>query len=265
VHEAALERGLDVRTPASLKGQPEQQAFAALMADAAVVVAYGLLLPRAVIEAPRMGCFNLHASLLPRWRGAAPIQRAIMAGDAYSGATIMRMDEGLDTGPIVLAERMPIDSKTTAGTLHDRLAEAGAGLMVEALDGIAKGKLLPLPQSAAGARYAAKITPADGELDWREPARTLDLKVRGLSPAPGAWFEHQGRRVKVLGAQLVHGEFGPPGTVIDDLLTIACGADALRLTRVQREGKAAMEAAAFLRGSPLAPGTRLEGPCPDTS
>ena len=265
VHQAALGHGLEVRTPESLKELPEQQAFAALMADAAVVVAYGLLLPRPVLAAPRMGAFNLHASLLPRWRGAAPIQRAILAGDAYSGATIMRMDEGLDTGPIVLAERLPIDGRTTAGALHDRVAETGGRLMLEALDGVANGKLLPIPQSAAGASYAAKITPAEGELDWAEPAETLERKVRALAPVPGAWLRHEGRRVKVLDARLVRGDYAAAGTVIDDLLTVACGTDALRLVRVQREGKAAMEAAAFLRGTPLGPGTRLEGPCPATS
>lgn len=256
VQVAAEAHNLPVRTPVTLKDPAEQMAFAELGLDAAVVVAYGLILPRPVLEAPRLGCLNVHASLLPRWRGAAPIQRAILAGDRETGVTIMVMDEGLDTGPTLLAERIPIGPDETAATLHDRLAALGARLIVAALDGLATGRLQPVPQPAEGVTYAAKLTRAEGRLDWRRPASVLERQVRALAPWPGAWFEAGGDRIKVLAAEPAPGE-GPPGRVLDDRLTVACGEGALRLTRVQRAGKAPMGAAEFLRGFPLPAGTDL--------
>jgi len=261
VQAAAEDAGLPVRAPASLKDADAQAAFAALGADAAVVVAYGLILPAAILAAPRLGCLNLHASLLPRWRGAAPIQRAIMAGDPETGVSIMRMEEGLDTGPVLLTERVPIGPDATAGALHDRLADLGARLMVRALAGLASGTLTPVPQPAAGATYAAKIDKAETRLDWRRPAAELDRQIRGLSPAPGAWFQRDGGRVKLLAARpLAESAGAAPGTVLADGATVACGAGALRLERVQPAGKGAMDAAAWLRGKPLAPGTVLPSP-----
>ncbi len=261
VHAFAEARGIEVQTPRSLRDAEIHRDFAALGADAGVVAAYGLILPAPILEAPRLGCLNIHASLLPRWRGAAPIQHAIMAGDAETGITIMRMDQGLDTGPTVLRKAVAIDATATAGTLHDRLAALGAGLIVEALDGLAGGRLRPEPQPADGATYAKKITPDDGRLDWRRPAAALECLVRALSPRPGAWFVHAGERIRV-----VAGEIAPapatasPGRVLDDRLTIACGDGALRCLRVQRPGRAAMDADAFLRGFAIFRGTRLETP-----
>lgn len=260
VDELARKRGLMVRTPPSLKGEEARRAFAALGADAGVVAAYGLILPRPVLEAPRLGCFNVHASLLPRWRGAAPIQHAILAGDAETGITIMAIDEGLDTGPVVLAEATPIGPATTAGQLHDTLRAIGARLIVEALDGVAAGTLVPRSQLAGGATYAGKLDRGDGRLDWRRPAAELERRVRALNPWPGTWFEHRGERLKVLAADLEAGaaEAGvEPGTVIDDRLLVACAAGALRPRRLQRPGRAAADAGAFLRGYPLPAGTRL--------
>ncbi len=256
VHAFAMERGLAVRTPATLRSADEQHAFAALAADAAVVAAYGLILPKAVLAAPRSGCFNVHASLLPRWRGAAPIQRAILAGDAETGVTIMQMDEGLDTGPILLSRRVPITQRTTAAELQDTLARIGAELMVSALDRIAAGTLEPVPQPETGATYAAKLGRDEGKLDWSQPAVALERQVRALNPWPGIWLEHDGERILVLEAEIAEGG-GEPGTVLDDRLAVACGEGALRLVRVQRAGRAAMAAEAFLRGRPLPPGTRL--------
>lgn len=257
VHAYAESHGLAVRTPKSLRTADEQAAFAALRADAAVVAAYGLILPKPILEAPRQGCLNVHASLLPRWRGAAPIQRAIMAGDAESGVTIMQMDEGLDTGPMLLAEALPIGAEETAGSLHDRLAELGARLMVSALEGIEAGIMEAVPQPAEGVTYAAKIGKDEGRLDWSLPAPTLHNHVRGLSPFPGAWFEHHGERFKVLEARVAEGS-GAPGAVLDTRLTVACGSGALRLVRLQRQGKAVMDAEALLRGYPVPPGEVLE-------
>ena len=258
VHAFALERGLPVRTPKSLKGAEEQADFAALKADAAVVVAYGLILPKPVLEAPRLGCFNIHASLLPRWRGAAPIQRAIQAGDAETGVTIMQMDVGLDTGPMLLTERLPITPATTAGDLHDALADLGAGMIVRALDSLAAGTLTATPQPEAGVTYAAKLDRAEGRLDWTRPAVDLERTVRAFTPWPGTWFEVNGERIKVLAAEAVAGRQGTaPGTVLDDAGTIACANGALRPTRLQRAGKGAMEAEAFFRGFALAKGTVL--------
>ena len=256
--------GIAVRTPASLKAAEAQAALAALGVDLAVTVAYGLILPPAVLAAPRLGCINAHASLLPRWRGAAPIQRAIMAGDAETGVTIMRMDEGLDTGPVLAAESVPIGPGTTGGTLHDTLAALSARMVVAALDALAAGALNETPQPEAGATYAAKLAKHEARIDWRTPAVQIERAVRALAPAPGAWFAHDDARIKVLAAEAVHGAHdAPPGTVLDDALAVACGeGSALRPTRLQRAGKAAMGRDAFLRGRPIAPGTVL--PCPAT-
>ena len=261
VQAYAERRGWALRTPKTLKDGSEPQTFAALGLDAAVVVAYGLILPAAVLAAPRLGCVNLHASLLPRWRGAAPIQRAILAGDAQTGVTIMAVDEGLDTGPILLREAVPIAATATAAELHDRLAEVGARLMVAALDGLAAGRLEARPQPEDGVTYAAKLKPGEGRLDWRRPAAELERAVRAFTPWPGAFFEAGGERVKVLAAEVGAGAPGAePGTVIDARLTVACEKDALRLIRVQRAGKAAMDAETLLRGFPVAAGTRLPLP-----
>ena len=256
--------GIEVRTPASLKPVEAQAAFAALGADLAVTVAYGLILPPAVLAAPRLGCINAHASLLPRWRGAAPIQRAIMAGDVVSGVTIMRMDEGLDTGPILMAERVPIGPATTGGALHDTLAALSARMVLDAVDALAAGGLAETPQSADGATYAAKLEKHEAAIDWRATAARIERTVRALAPAPGAWFIHEGERIKVLAAESVaEATDAAPGTIIDDSLTVACGeGSALRPARLQRAGKAAMETDAFLRGRPIPAGTRL--PCPAT-
>ncbi|MBK8770413.1 MAG: methionyl-tRNA formyltransferase [Rhizobiales bacterium] len=253
VHALGEQLGIPVRTPVSLKGAEEQLAFAALKADAAVVVAYGLLLPRAVLDAPRFGCFNIHASLLPRWRGAAPIQRAIMAGDAESGVTIMRMEEGLDTGPMVKIARVAITPQTTAASLHDELVEAGAALMVEALrDPQQPGT----PQPANGVTYARKIDKAEARIDFARDSADVRNHIHGLSPFPGAWTMIGQSRVKVLKAEAVAGA-GEAGTALDDRLTIACATGAIRFLEVQREGKGAMPAEALLRGLAVPPGTRL--------
>jgi methionyl-tRNA formyltransferase len=256
VHAFAQARGLPVRTPKSLK-KPELQAeFAALNLDAAIVVAYGLILPKPILDAPRLGAFNLHGSLLPRWRGAAPIQRALMAGDRITGVQVMRMEEGLDTGPVLATAETPIEADDTTGTLHDRLAALGAPLLVETLARIESGQARETPQSAEGVTYAHKITPAETRIDWTRPAREIDLAIRGLSPAPGAWFELGGVRVKALDARLGQGR-GAPGEALDDNLLIACGDGAVRLTLVQREGRAPLEGEAFLRGNPVPAGFRL--------
>ncbi|MGB8365728.1 MAG: methionyl-tRNA formyltransferase [Rhizomicrobium sp.] len=252
--QAAL-HGLAIRTPLSLKDAAAQAEFARLGVDATVVVAYGLLLPKPVLDAPRLGCFNLHGSLLPRWRGAAPIQRAILAGDAETGVMVMRMEEGLDTGPVLLAERTPIGRKTY-GELHDELARTGAGLMVRALAALERGTIAERAQSAEGATYAKKITKEEARIDWTKPAREIDCLIRGFSPAPGAWCEARGERLKILYAEPVPGR-GAPGEILDDSLTIACGEGALKLLRLQRAGRAALSPTAFLRGFSLKPGERL--------
>ncbi|WP_111429339.1 methionyl-tRNA formyltransferase [Rhodobacteraceae bacterium DSL-40] len=246
--------GLPVRHPVSLKGAEAQADFAALGADLAVVVAYGLILPQAVLDAPARGCLNIHASLLPRWRGAAPIQRAIMAGDAETGVCIMQMEAGLDTGPVLLRGSLAIGPEDTAGDLHDRLAGLGATLIVAALaelDG-----LRPEAQPEAGVTYAAKIDKAEAKIDWSRSAAEIDRQIRGLSPFPGAWAEIGGERVKLLLSTVADGS-GPAGTVLDDDLRVACGTGALRLLRLQRAGKGAMAARDFLRGFPVAAGDRL--------
>ena len=260
VQEFAERAGLMVRAPKSLRGAQEQADFAALGADVGVVAAYGLLLPGPILDAPKHGCLNLHGSLLPRWRGAAPIQRAIMAGDAESGVMVMKMDEGLDTGPVALTARTPIGPDMTAGELHDRLAELGAPLMAEALELLAKGELRFTPQSEDGACYARKIDKSEARIDWRRPAGELHNLARGLTPFPGAFFEadlgHGAERVKVLRTRVETGA-GAPGVVLDDQGLVACGEGALRLLRVQRAGKGEMGIEEFLRGRKLGRGATL--------
>ena len=254
VHKFAEGAGLPVRHPVSLKDAEEQAAFAALDLDAVIVVAYGVLLPKPILAAPRLGCFNLHASLLPRWRGAAPIQRAIMACDGETGVMVMRMEEGLDTGPVLMAERISIGRKT-CGEVHDELARLGADLMGRALEELERGSVTQTPQASDGVTYAKKIEKSETQIDWAQPARRLDCHIRGLSPAPGAWFEAKGERIRVLLAEPVSGN-GAPGEVLAGF-GIACGEGALRLLSVQRAGRAPMEWSAFLRGFPLAPGEKL--------
>src|SRR5579871_4549353 len=235
VHALALAHKIAVRTPVSLKDAAQQELFAALEVDAAIVVAYGLLLPKPILDAPKLGCFNLHGSLLPRWRGAAPIQRAIMAGDAETGVMSMRMEEGLDTGPVLMAERTPIGRKTY-GELHDELSQLGADLMVRTLAALERGSIAEQPQSAEGVTYAKKIEKSETRIDWTKSSRQVDCLIRGLSPVPGAWTDMNGERVKILNCEPAEGS-GVPGTLLDDALTVACGEGALRLTRLQRPGK----------------------------
>ncbi len=263
VHAWAEAQGVPVRTPASFSEPGTVAEFAALEADAAVVAAYGLILPEAILDAPVHGCLNIHASLLPRWRGAAPIQRAIQAGDAETGVTIMQMDSGLDTGPILLQRQVPIAAAATGGSLHDELAALGAAAIVEALDwldGADTAELRPRLQPRAGATYARKIGKAEARIDWSRPAKQIERTVRAFDPAPGAFFESGfesgGRRIRVLGAELAEGT-GEPGTVLDDSLTVACGEGALRPTQVQRQGKAPMATADLLRGFAIPAGTVL--------
>jgi methionyl-tRNA formyltransferase len=252
VDDAASPLGIPVFTPKSLRGEAEQLVFASHGADVAVIVAYGLLLPRPILNAPRLGCLNLHGSLLPRWRGAAPIQRAVMAGDARTGVMVMRMDEGLDTGPVALAEEMPIGPDATAGELHDTMMRVGADLMGRALAALERGSLTFTPQPPEGVTYAKKLEKAETRIDFSQPAAAVHNHIRGLSPFPGAWFEIevQGRplRIKALRSSLAVGQ-GAPGAVLDDRLTIACGSGAVRLTQVQREGRGPTDGAAFLRGA----------------
>ena len=260
VHAFAEGLGLPVRTPVSMKTPEEIAAFQALDLDAAVVVAFGQILVKAVLDAPREGCFNLHASLLPRWRGAAPIQRAIMAGDTVTGVQVMRMSEGLDEGPILMSEQVRIDALETAGSLHDKLAEVGARILPIALGAIERGAVRETPQSQEGVTYAKKIKSAEARIDWTRPAAEIDCHIRGLSPFPGAWFEAPSEkgpvRVKALLSRVEDAE-GPPGAVLDDSLLIACGGGAVRLLKAQREGKGAQDAGDFIRGFPLAAGTVL--------
>ncbi len=257
VQRRANDLGLPVRTPASLKDETAQAEFAALGADVAVVAAYGLILPAPVLAAPRLGCLNIHASLLPRWRGAAPIQRAIMVGDRETGITIMRMDEGLDTGPMLLKREITIGNDD-AGTLHDRLAALGAELLVEVLDQLAGGALTETVQPADGATYAKKLTRQDEAIDWSRPALEIARQVRALSPRPSVHFSLGGDHWKVLAAEAVRADNAAPGTVLDDTLTVACGGGALKLTRVQRPGRRPMAVADALRGHPIAPGTIVD-------
>jgi methionyl-tRNA formyltransferase len=247
VHARAEALGLPVRHPAGLREAAEQAAFAALGADVAVVAAYGLILPQAVLDAPRFGCLNIHASLLPRWRGAAPIHRAVMAGDAETGVCIMRMEAGLDTGPVLLRAATPIGAEETTGDLHGRLAAMGARLVVEALAGL--DTLVPEPQPDAGVTYAAKIDKAEARVDWTRPAAAVDRQIRGLSPVPGAWCMVGGERVKLLRSRLVAGE-GAPGQVLGGF-TVACGTGAVEITEAQRAGRRPMPADEVLRGLSL--------------
>jgi len=260
VEREARRFGLPVLTPASLRTDEAQDAFRAHNADAAVVVAYGLILPKPVLDAVPLGCFNLHASLLPRWRGAAPIHRAIMAGDAETGAEVMKMAEGLDTGPIAMAERLAIAPDATTGDLHDELARRGANLMVQALGALERGTLALTPQPEAGVTYATKIAKDETRIDWSKPWRAVHDHIRGLSPFPGAWFELPEAsgpvRVKVLRTTEGEGR-GAPGTALDGDLTIACGDGAVRILQLQRAGRQAMTAEEFLRGTSLPAGTRL--------
>jgi len=260
VHAYAEERGIAVRTPASMRDPAEIDAFAALELDAGVVVAFGQILPAAVLDAPRLGCFNLHASLLPRWRGAAPIQRAIMAGDRVTGVEVMQMTEGLDEGPVLASETVRIDALETAGTLHDRLAVVGADLLARTMAAVERGEARAVAQAEEGTTYAKKIRPKEARIRWAKPAAEVDRKIRGLSPFPGAWFElptDKGPvRVKALLSRLEDAQ-GAPGAVLDETLLVACGEGAVRLLRVQREGKGPQDAESFLRGLAVAPGLVL--------
>ena len=260
VHALASRLGLPVHHPATLKGEEAAAAFRDHDADLAVVVAYGMLLPQAILDAPRLGCLNLHGSILPRWRGAAPIQRAVMAGDAETGVAVMRMEAGLDTGPVGMEERIRLTPDMTAGDLHDRLAPIGADLMGRAVGALARGTLQFRPQPDEGVTYAKKIDKAEARIDWSRPASEVLRHIMGLSPFPGAFFEadlgHGPERVKVLRARLADGS-GVPGTVLDAALTVACGTGAVALTALQRAGKAPLSAAELLRGRPVPAGTRL--------
>lgn len=257
VHARALALTLDVRHPASLKEAEEQAAFSELRADAAVVVAYGLLLPQELLDAPAHGCLNIHASLLPRWRGAAPIHRAIMAGDRETGICIMQMEAGLDTGPVLYQETISIAPDETTAALHERLSDLGARSIVQSLKDLSQ--LQARPQSSVGICYAQKIDKSEAQIDWSLPAEILDRQIRGLSPFPGAWAMLRGERVKFLGSALISCEqpLASAGTVLDDDLGIACGSGALRITRLQRAGKSAQSSADFLRGTPVIAGEQL--------
>ena len=257
VHARALALTLDVRHPASLKEAEEQAAFSELRADAAVIVAYGLLLPQELLDAPAHGCLNIHASLLPRWRGAAPIHRAIMAGDRETGICNMQMEAGLDTGPVLYQETISIAPDETTAALHERLSDLGARSIVQSLKDLSQ--LQARPQSSVGICYAQKIDKSEAQIDWSLPAEILDRQIRGLSPFPGAWAMLRGERVKFLGSALISCEqpLASAGTVLDDDLGIACGSGALRITRLQRAGKSAQSSAEFLRGTPVIAGEQL--------
>ena len=260
VEQEARRLGISVLTPTTLKTPEALEAFRAHHAEAAVVVAYGMILPQAILDAPPLGCFNLHGSLLPRWRGAAPINRAIMAGDAESGVMVMKMDVGLDTGDVAMAERLPISDTMTAADLHDSLAPLGADLMVRAMGGLERGGLQLKKQSEQGVTYAAKIEKAEARIDWRRPAREVLRHIHGLSPFPGAWCEAaldgEAARLKILRCELAKGA-GSPGDVLDEHFVIACGDGAIRILELQRAGKAPMKSTDFLRGTPLKPPARL--------
>jgi methionyl-tRNA formyltransferase len=254
VEREAQRLGLAIHTPKTLKDDAAAGIFRAHSADIAVVVAYGLILPKSILEAPRLGCFNVHASLLPRWRGAAPINRSIMAGDSETGVTIMKMDEGLDTGAMAMAERVRIGVDMTAGELHDALKQVGADLMARALAASERGSLTLTPQPSTGVTYAEKISKGETRIDWAQPSKAVHDHIRGLSPFPGAWFELDGVRVKVLRSTEAEGS-GKPGMALDGHLTVACGSGSVRLTLVQRAGKQPMNADEFLRGTPVKGGT----------
>ena len=264
VHTAALELGLVVHTPETLKAPAEREILAGFRADLAVVAAYGLILPKDILEGPRLGGINLHASLLPRWRGAAPIQRALLAGDSETGITIIQMEPSLDTGPIAAMARVPITAETTAASLHDTLAELAARMVGPTIEQLASGRITPRPQPEQGVTYAPKIDKAEARLDWSRPATFLERQLRALNPWPGCWTEVDGERLLVLEGELA-ADVGVPGEVLDERMTIACGEAALRLTRVQRAGGRPLSADAFLRGFRLPVGARLGTPCPATS
>jgi methionyl-tRNA formyltransferase len=260
----AERHGIPVRHPATLRDAAAQAEFVAFGADAAVVAAYGLILPPPVLAAPKYGCLNVHASLLPRWRGAAPVERAILAGDRETGISIMQMEAGLDTGPVLLREPIPIAATDTGGSLTERLAALGALLIVAAIDGVAAGALRPQPQPEEGVIYARKLDRAEAQLDWRGSATLLERQVRAFEPRPGAFFSLAGERIRVSAAEVLPAAPNQlPGMVLDDALAVACGEGALRLLRLQRPGRTAQDAAAFLRGYPIPPGTVL--PCPATA
>ncbi|MFY9288112.1 MAG: methionyl-tRNA formyltransferase [Alphaproteobacteria bacterium] len=256
IHKAAEELGLSVFTPKTLRDADEQKKFAALKLDIAIVAAYGLILPKAILEAPRLGCINIHASLLPRWRGAAPIQRAILAGDSETGITIMQMAEGLDTGDMLMVEKIAITPKTTAGSLHDQLMQLGSSMITRAIDDLAAQKIKPIPQPEMGVTYAAKLTRSEGKIDWSKPASEIERQIRGLQPWPGCFFMLGNEAIKVLAAETVR-QSGTAGTLLSDDLTIACGQEAVRLTLVQRSGKNPIDGASFLRGQRLPIGQSL--------
>lgn len=255
VHDFAEKHGIEVRTPKSLRRTEVIDEFCALNLDACVVVAYGLILPRRVLAHPELGCINVHASLLPRWRGAAPLNRAIMAGDTETGVSIMKMEKGLDTGPVLLMDRVPITPETTAEVLHDQLAELGSKLLLQALQGLEDGTLSATAQSDEGASYADKIDKAEGVINWNEPADSVDCLIRGLSPFPGAWFTIDGIRFKALNSRVgASDQVAAPGTLLSSDLTIACGKGSVQILELQRAGKGPMATADFLRGFPLAAG-----------
>ncbi|HEU0117950.1 MAG TPA: methionyl-tRNA formyltransferase [Alphaproteobacteria bacterium] len=256
MHRAGEEMGIPVHTPKSLRNAEEQKIFTDLKLDIAVVAAYGLILPKAILDAPKFGCLNIHASLLPRWRGAAPIQRAILAGDSQSGVTIMQMDEGLDTGAMLLADKVAITDKTTAGSLHDDLMAMGSKLIIKAVEGRANGTLKATPQPEAGVTYAAKLTREDGRIDWSKSASEIERQIRGLQPWPGCFFMLGNEAIKVQGAEIAD-KSGTPGTLLADDFTVACGEKSLRLTSVQRAGKNATDGASFLRGQRISIGQKL--------
>ena len=256
VHQFAEARGIEVRTPENFRAAADREAFAALKLDVAVVVAYGLLLPQAILDAPRLGCFNLHGSILPRWRGAAPIHRAVMAGDRITGVQVMKMEAGLDTGPVMKTAIARITEDDTTGTIHDQLSMLGAQLMVKALVELEAGPVKLTPQAEDGVTIAAKVSPAEARIDWKKPAAEVSAHIRGLSPHPGAWFEFDGARIKVLHARAEE-RSGPAGEVLDDQLLIACSQGAVRLTRLQRAGKGQMTAEEFQRGARIERARRL--------
>ncbi|MBI36457.1 MAG: methionyl-tRNA formyltransferase [Alphaproteobacteria bacterium] len=256
IYAIASELGLQVCTPSSLTDEAVQEEFKELNLDAAIVVAYGLILKKPILDAPKFGCFNIHASLLPRWRGAAPIQRAIMAGDEETGVSIMRMNEGLDTGPLLLSETVPIRDFTTSQKLHNQLAILGSGMIVEALEGVFSGRLKEVPQPEEGITYAQKLTREEGRIDWNKTAEEIERKVRAFTPWPGAWFNLGDVRLKVLEVELVEGS-GEPGVVIDNNLTVSCRTGSLRLKTVQREGRRPMSVETLLRGFSIETGSLL--------
>lgn len=263
IHQLADTSGIPIFTPLNFKNEEDRAQFASHKADLAIVVAYGLILPQAILDIPPLGCFNVHASLLPRWRGAAPIHRAIEAGDSQTGVTIMKMEAGLDTGPMLLKKSLPITPQTTAPNLHDALSAMSGPLLLEALEGYVAGTLHPVPQPAEGITYAEKLTREEGQINWRSSAEIWVRKIQAFTPWPGVWFEHEGLRLKVLAAEAISHDKEAPGTVLDDQLTIACEEGALRLKLLQRPGGAPLDTQAFLRGYPLPKGTIL--PCPATN